>query len=63
MRRELIERLRDEGVRQKFLPFFGLQRNIHLNFYDPGEGIFDHIIIIITIIIITIIIIILIILM
>ena len=43
MRRELIERLRDEGVRQKFLRFFGLQRNIHLNFYDPGEGIFDHI--------------------
>lgn len=43
MRRELIERLRDEGVRQNFLRFFGLQRNIHLNFYDPGEGIFDHI--------------------
>lgn len=43
MRRELNERLKDEAVGQKFLRFFGLQKNIPPNIFHFGEGILDHI--------------------
>ena len=43
MRRELNERLKDEAVGQKFLRFFGLQKNIPPNIFHFGEGILEYI--------------------
>lgn len=43
VRRELNERLKDEAVGQKFLRFFGLQKNIPPNIFHSGKGILDYI--------------------
>ena len=43
MRRELNERLKDEAVGQKFLRFFGLQKNIPPDISHSGKGILDYI--------------------
>lgn len=43
MRRELNERLKDEAVGQKFLRFFGLQKNIPPNIFHSGKGILEYI--------------------